>query len=91
MEDDTRVMTEFIVIKKDVFFKKLYKEYHKDNNNGFCKGKNKFYLTLKTNYGTPLITIITNKSKSYFKINIKLLFQHFYPKEKYKNYHNLPK
>lgn len=76
-----------VFIKKNVFFKKLYKEYNKDNNNGFSKGKNKFYASLKSGYSN-IIKVKTIKNKHYYKIDLKELFEIFYPGETYVNYHD---
>ena len=85
--DGTEKEIEYIMVKKDVLFKSLYKEYCKDNNNGFAKGKNTFYASLKSNY-SQYIKIDKIGKKMAFKVDIKGLFEHFFPDEVYVNYHD---
>ena len=86
-KDGTEKDIEYVYIKKDVFFKTLYKEYNKDNNNGFSKGKNTFYASLKSNYG-QYIKIDKIGKKMAFKIDIKGIFEHFFTDEVYVNVHD---
>ena len=74
-----------VLVKKDTYHK-LYKEYHTDNNNGKPKGKNNFYKALNMTY-KDAITTVRQKTKQYFKINLKLLWKQLGLKEEYLNYH----
>ena len=78
-----------VLVVKDVLYRKLFKEFHNDNNSGIkCKGRTTFYNYLDSNYkGIINKKRLKSTKKEYFKINLQKLHQKYFPEEEFKNYH----
>jgi len=78
-----------VLVIKDVLYRKLFKEFHNDNNSGIkCKGRTTFYNYLDSNYkGIISKKKLKSTKKEYFKIDLKQLHQKYFKEEEFKNYH----
>ena len=78
-----------VLVVKDVLYRKLFKEFHNDNNSGIkCKGRTTFYNYLDSNYkGIINKKRLKSTKKEYFRINLLKLHEKYFPEEEFKNYH----
>lgn len=82
---------DYIMIKKNVLYK-LYKEYHANNFNGRVKNVGNFNTIMLGNYKNKedksnYVTIYKSGNKQFFKINLRGIWQHYFPEEQFINTH----
>jgi len=81
---------EYIAIHKTLFYK-LYCEFYEENNCTYRKYKNKatFISVLKTKFKAEMRVrkILELSCKEYYEINLKKLWERFYPDEQFINTH----
>ena len=77
----------FILVKKDVFYSRLYKEYCRENDNGFTKQAAKFHKQISANYKREIKPDVRIGKRKYYKLNLEALYEKFFPNEKFTNHH----
>jgi hypothetical protein len=75
-----------IQIGKTILYRRFYKDFCRENDNGYTKQSNKFKTDIEVNFRNEIKTKRVS-NKVFYEINLKKLHERFYPEKKFVNHH----
>ncbi len=84
--ENKKIGTDCIAIIKSEMYSH-YQTFHRENNASKPKGRTTFYNYIQSNLKSEVKIVKMKNKKSYFVLNLKKLWEKYFPTEKYANAH----